>query len=143
VNPTTDVRWLLDTNILAEPLRPEPDRLVLERLREHRAHSAVPVTAWQELNYGWLRMAAGRRRDRLGDYLHESVLQLPILPLDTRAAGLQAEVRAQADRSGRPLVHPDSEIAAIAIAHGLTLVTRNLRDFSDRPGLRVASWFQP
>ncbi len=135
-------RWLLDTNILAEPLRPAPALRVLERFREHHATIALPVTAWQELNYGWLRMAHGRRRDRLGDYLQDTVLRLPILPLDTRAAGIQAALRAQADSSGRPIDHPDSEVAAIAIANGLTLVTRNTRDFEGRPGLQLANWFE-
>lgn len=142
MRPTTALRWLLDTNVLAEPLRPLPAASVMRRLAAQETEIALPVTVWQELNYGWLRMPEGRRRERIGSYLQSTVAPLPVLPLDAHAARIQAELRAQADRSGRPIDYPDSEIAAIAIAHGLTLVTRNIRDFEGRPGLQVANWFE-
>jgi tRNA(fMet)-specific endonuclease VapC len=142
VRPTTALRWLLDTNVLAEPLRPLPAASVMQRLAAHETEIALPVTVWQELNYGWLRMPEGRRRERIGSYLQSTVAPLPVLPLDAHAARIQADLRAQADRSGRPIDYPGSEIAAIAIAHGLTLVTRNTRDFEGRPGLQVANWFE-
>lgn len=142
MRPAAALRWLLDTNVLAEPLRPLPAASVMQRLAAHEAEMALPVTVWQELNYGWLRMPAGRRRERIGSYLQAAVAPLPVLPLDAHAARIQADLRAQADRSGRPIDYPDSEIAAIAIAHGLTLVTRNIRDFEGRPGLQLADWFE-
>ncbi|HSR22290.1 MAG TPA: hypothetical protein VLW53_01985 [Candidatus Eisenbacteria bacterium] len=49
-------------------------------------------------------------------------------------------MRADLERSGRPLAEPDLRIAAIALAHDLTLVTGNGRHFSRIPGLRVESW---
>jgi len=50
-------------------------------------------------------------------------------------------LRWEARRTGRTLPHIDAEIAAIAIARGLTLVTRNLKDFEGIAGFRVSKWF--
>jgi tRNA(fMet)-specific endonuclease VapC len=57
-------------------------------------------------------------------------------------ARLHAELRVDADRRGRPLPFADGQIAAIAVAHGLTLVTRNLKDFTGVSGLRLVDWFE-
>ena len=135
------LRWLVDTNTLSEPVRPRPDPKVVQALQAHRAALALPATALQELHFGWLCMPPGRQRSRVGDYLQGTVAQLPVLPLDGAGARLQADLRCHALRAGRPMSYADSEIAAIAIANGLTLVTRNTRDFEGRPGLRVANWF--
>ena len=135
-------RWLLDTNVLAEPLRPVPAPAVLRRLRNHQGELAIPVTVWQELHFGWLRMPPGQRRERVGDYLRTTVARLPVLALDATAARLQAELRWHAEQAGRPMSYPDSAIAAVAVAHAATLVTRNVRDFENRPGVVCTDWFQ-
>ncbi len=134
-------RWLLDTNVLAEPLRPAPSRHVTQRLLAHQGELAIPVTVLQEMHYGWLRMPAGQRRERVGDYFRTVVSRLPVLPLDARAARVQAELRWQAEQAGWPMGHPDSEIAAIAVAQGMSLVTRNVRDFEGRAGVVCVDWF--
>lgn len=136
------LRWLLDSNIISEPVRLRPHRGVVETLLERRAELALPVTVLQELHFGWLVMPEGRNKRHIGDYLQAAVPRIPVLGLDAATARVQADVRAQAARSGRPIGYADSEIAAIAIAHGLTLVTRNTRDFEDRPGLQLANWFE-
>jgi predicted nucleic acid-binding protein len=133
--------WLLDTNILAEPLRPVPSPSVVRRLHEHQGDMAIPVTVLQEMHYGWLRMPPGQRRDRVAEYFRTVVTRLPVLALDAHAARVQAELRWQADQAGRPMGYPDSEIAAIALARGMTLATRNLRDFEGRAGLVCVDWF--
>lgn len=137
------LRWLLDTNLVSEGVRPHPDPNVMVQLHRFDAELAIPATVLQELLYGWLRLDEGRSRERIGQYLREVVTQLPVIDFDARAARVQAELRLDADRRGRPMGYPDSEIAAIAIANDLTLVTRNTRDFIDRPGLKLADWHSP
>jgi tRNA(fMet)-specific endonuclease VapC len=140
---TQALRWLLDTNTVSEAIKLKPQAQVMQALMTHIDTVAIPVTVLQELRFGWLRMPPGRQKIHVGRYLHSTVERMPVLPLDATAARLQADLRADAQASGRPLSYPDSEIAAIALANGLTLVTRNTRDFEGRPGLRVANWFEP
>ena len=101
----------------------------------------MPAPVWHELRYGWLRMPDGTRKDRLGHYLRDAVAPLPLLAYDGAAASLHAEQRTAAEQAGRSRPFVDGQIAAIAVAHGLTLVTRNLKDFEGVPGLRVVDWF--
>ena len=133
--------WLLDTNVLSEGVKPVPDARVMANLQRHADELALPAPAWHELRFGWLRMPDGKRKDAIGLYLQRVVGQLPVLPYDEAAARIHAELRDQQQRAGRPLPFVDGQIGAIAIANGLTLVTRNRKDFEGLPGLRVGDWF--
>lgn len=135
------IAWLLDTNVLSEAVRPRPDPGVMERLERFQTELAVPAPVWHELRYGWLRLPDGQRKDAIGRYVQDVVAMLPVLPYDAAAARIHAELRSEAERRGRPLPFVDGQIAAIAIASGLTLVTRHRKDFDGVPGLRLADWF--
>jgi tRNA(fMet)-specific endonuclease VapC len=87
-------------------------------------------------------MSDGRRRDAIERYLTDVVGSLPILPYDAAAARIHAEIRAERERGGGAMPFVDGQIAAVAMAHGLTLVTRNQKDFAAIAGLRLASWWQ-
>ncbi len=137
------VSWLLDTNVLSEAVRPTPDTRVMRALTRHSGELAIPSPVWHELRFGWLRMPEGRRRDAIERYLTDVVGSLPILPYDAHAARIHAEIRVDAERSGTALPFVDGQIAAVAMAHGLTLVTRNRKDFAGIAGLRSANWWEP
>lgn len=102
---------------------------------------AIPAPAWHEPQFGWPRLPDGARKDRIGHHLNDVVARLPLLPYDQEAARLHAVHRA-AERMGRSQPCVDGQIAAIAVAHGLTLVTRDLKDFREVAGLKVEDRFE-
>ena len=135
-------RYLLDTNILSEPVKPTPSATVVERLRRHHHESVTAAPVWFELVHGVEQMPASRRRDRLAQYIQElNDSDLQVLGYDKIAADWHARehTRLQAVGQIRPFV--DGQIAAIAAVHGLVLVSRNLSDFKLFAGLTVENWF--
>ena len=135
------IAWLLDTNVLSEAARPAPDAQVMANLNRYQGELAIAAPVWHELRYGWLRMPVGQRRDAIGRFIQDVVALLPVLPYDAPAARIHAELRAQREQSGQALPFVDGQIASIAIAHGITLVTRNTRDFVNLPRLQRVDWF--
>jgi len=134
-------RYLLDTNVLSEPVRPVPDRSVLERLREHSSEIATAAVVWHELQFGVRRLPESSRRRTLQRYLEDTVLAtVPILPYDAEAAVWHAAQRARLIAMGKTPAFPDGMIAATAHANRLILVTRNITDFGGFEGLDVESW---
>jgi len=137
------VRFLLDTNIVSEPVVAHPQASVLERIREHSGLLAISVVTWQELLYGMHLLPAGKRLDRIEDYLFRRVRPaIPLIDFDERAAEWQAEERARLRQAGSPPSYPDSQIAATAVVNNLVLVTRNRADFTQFQGLRIENWFE-
>jgi tRNA(fMet)-specific endonuclease VapC len=135
--------YLLDTNILSEPLVRHPNAAVLEGFCQHSRALALCAITWQEMLYGMFRLAPGRRRDQIEDYLFRRIRpSLPILSFDERAAHWQAAERARLSKAGKTPAYPDSEIAAIAAVNDCILVTRNVNDFRDFDGLRIDNWFE-
>lgn len=140
------IRYLLDTNIVSEPVKPDPSEVVLARLRERSGEVALPAIAWHELIYGAERMDEGRRRSYLLEYLHEVVRpSMPILPYDAAAARWHGQARAALERDGLSTPVADGQIAAVAGADGLTVVTENVSDFDPftelDEGIHVENWF--
>lgn len=133
--------WLLDTNIVSEAMRPKPDAEVMANLARFDGELVIPAPVWHELRYGWLRMPDGQRKDAVGRFVQEVAGSLPVLPYDSAAARIHAELRNLRERAGLRLPFVDGQIASVAMAHGLTLVTRNIRDFAGLPGLRLVNWF--
>ncbi|MDW3684924.1 type II toxin-antitoxin system VapC family toxin [Cupriavidus sp. CV2] len=136
------VSWLLDTNIVSEAMRPRPDAGVMANLSRFDGELAIPAPVWHELRYGWLRMPEGQRKDAVGRFVQDVVSTLLVLPYDNAAARIHADLRSSRERAGFTLPFVDGQIASVAMAHGLTLVTRNTRDFAELDGLRLANWFE-
>ena len=135
------MRYLLDTNVVSEPLRPEPSAGVIRRLRDHEGDIAIPAPVWHELRFGCARLARSRRREAIERYIEDVVLEsFPVLDYDRRAADWHALERARLSAAGKTPPFADGQIAAIAHVNGLTLVTANTNDFRGFKGLRVRSW---
>lgn len=123
--------YLLDSNVVSELMRPGPDRRVTRWVDRHGGECGLPTLAIFEVRYGVVRLPAGRRSDELIGALERIIARFGprIVAFDRASAEMAADLRAQAHREGRPMAAMDAQIAGIAALYGLTLVTRNLRDF--------------
>ena len=126
--------YVIDTNVLSEYSRVAgPDsggRRWVESTS--RASQYVSVITLAEVEKGIELLAPGRRRDELARWLRldlEAWFEGRSLPVDREIASAWAVLMADGLKSGRPLPLVDSLIAATALCHGLTVVTRNTRDF--------------
>lgn len=135
------LKYLLDTNIVSEPLRPKPRKVVLRNLRRHEEEIAISSVVWHELRFGMERLPPSRRRVAIERYLEEVVLTtMPILDYDRAAAEWHASERARLAARGETPPFVDGQIAAIAHVHDLILITFNATDFKRFEGIRVLSW---
>lgn len=133
--------YLLDANVLSEPLRPDPNPGVMARLVRHQHELATAAPVWHELVFGAGRLPRSRRRRAIERYLEQVVrATLPILPYDAAAAAWHAAERARLVALGRTPPFVDGQIAAIARTNELVLVSANLPDFGEFAGLRVEDW---
>jgi tRNA(fMet)-specific endonuclease VapC len=132
--------YLLDTNVLSEPIRPRPNAGVMSRLQRHRAEVAVPSLVWHELWLGCLRLPLSRRRADIEDYLNSVVALMPMLPYGHDAAHWHACERARLAALGQMPPFADGQIAAIARVNDLTLITANTSDYTAFDGLRILDW---
>lgn len=138
-----NARYLLDSNVVSEPLRPRPNAQVLARLDAATGALALPSLVWHELVYGTARLPASRRRNYLEQYFGEVVLPaMEIIAYDKAAADWHARERARLEKRGAPPTFVDGQIAAIAATHQLVLVTRNLKDFERFDGVQLENWFE-
>jgi tRNA(fMet)-specific endonuclease VapC len=136
-----DEGYLLDTNVLSEPIRERPNLLLLERMAQHSGQLATAAPAFHEILFGMMLLPPSYRRRRVEEHLAEAVIsRLPILEYDRTAAEWHARERARLVRLGRTPPFIDGQIAAIAATNGLTLITKNLRDFQHFQGLTVEDW---
>jgi tRNA(fMet)-specific endonuclease VapC len=134
--------FLLDTNIISEMVKKSPNAGVMKKLELHQDSLFTAAPVWHELNFGCQRLSASPRKKHLGIFLETVIRQtMGILPYDETAAALHAAERARLSALGKPPSFVDGQIAAIAMANDLTLVTRNLKDFKSFRKLSLANWF--
>jgi predicted nucleic acid-binding protein len=123
------VTHLVDANVLSEGTKPEPDPRVLDWLRRHERVIAVDPVIIGELRFGILLLPRGKRRARLQRWFDAGIARLLCIPWDAPVGLRWAQLLAELRASGRSMPIKDSLIAATALVHGLTVVTRNRRDF--------------
>lgn len=135
------ITYLLDPNIVSENLRPEPNRKILARLKQHNEEIAIPAIGWHELWYGLRRLVPSKKRTTLQEFLEQVVLPtMPILPYDARAAEWHAAERARLSKIGRTPPYADGQIAAIAFVNNLVLVTLNTADYKHFQDIEIVDW---
>ena len=138
------MNFLLDTNVLSEPMKARPNAGLLAWLAEADEDSVfISVVTITELRYGIERLATGRRRDRLDGWLRKDLrarFEGRILPVDLEIADTCGRLVARSESLGRPIKPRDAFIAATAEVHALTLVTRNASDFEATVRTIVRPW---
>ena len=132
--------YLFDTDVLSHVLKKRRSPPLMTRLegtpQAAQFTSAVNVA---EIYFGVFRKEG--RTDLLRFYENEIFSRLVILPFDRDSARIFGRVKADLERRGLPRFEPDLQIAAVAIANNLILVSGNSRHYSGIPGLRVENWF--
>lgn len=136
------VKFLLDTNIISESIKLQPNDIFLEHFRQNLEESAIASVTWHELLYGLYRLPESRRKRNLSDYLRLVIQEkMIILPYCGAAAEWFAVERARLTALGQMPSYPDGQIAAIAKVNNLVLVTRNVSDYANFAGLEIENWF--
>lgn len=135
---------LLDTNVISEPLRHAPETKVIEWIDAQPLEtlflSAITVA---ELRAGAALLPAGKRRAGLQENLEKRVLPLfsgRVLPFDISCTQVYANLMSEARAAGLAIATADGYIAAIAIANGLAVATRDTSPFEAAGASVINPW---
>lgn len=136
--------FLIDTNVISETFRARPDPRALAWIgRQMSGDLFLAAVSLGELVRGVQRVKNTARRERLTRWINHDLtaqFQGRILPFDREAAVIWGAIMGEGDRTGRPKPMADAQIAAVALRNGLTLATRNIRDFTDMQVTLVDPW---
>ena len=127
------MKYLLDTCVLSEACKLQPNAGVMAWLNQHDAESFVSILSLGEIRKGIAKheFKTGQHNDRLNTWFDQLVAAKSdyIMPLDLRVLTIWGAIAGQSEAQGAPLPVIDSLIAATALAHGLIVITRNAEDF--------------
>lgn len=124
--------YILDTNVVSELIKSVPDPQVLHFLSGLSEFWISSITI-HELHYGVKLLPEGRRKEALRNKILEFQEQCQeyILGMGDEEAIASADIRVIAQSQGRIIHVSDSLIGGTALVHGLTVVTRNIKDFEE------------
>lgn len=134
--------YLVDTNVYSEPVKPKPDMKVVAWLRDHESELYVSTITIGEIRRGIERLPDGTRKTKLRAWLQSicDCMKGRVLSFNTSTAHVWGQLKAKWDREGISIPSLDSQIAATAQRHSLTVVTRNTSDF-EKAGVKVLNPF--
>ena len=132
--------YLVDANVLSEPTRPAPDAGAIGWLSAHEGDIVVDSIVLGEVCVGILSLPRGRKRAQLEHWFDAVVRNIDCLPWDAAAGRRWARLVVDLKSKGQAMPILDGMIAATALEHGLTIATRNVRDFH-KTGVKVVNPF--
>lgn len=136
------MNFLVDTNVFCEPVKPKPDGKVIAWLRENESTLYVSSITIGEIRRGIERLPSGRRKTQLRAWLVAlcDCMKGRVLSFNTSTAHVWGQLKAKWDATGIAIPSLDSQIAATAQRHQLTVVTRNTADFT-KTGIKLLNPF--
>ena len=127
---------MLDTNICIYAIKQRPPEVLSALRAQEVAGLGLSSVTVAELAFGVAKSGSARNQRALEQFLEP----LEIADFDRSAALVYGRLRAALEASGTPIGPLDTQIAAHALALGVTLVSNNQREFSRVPGLRLEDW---
>src|ERR1700721_233950 len=136
--------FLLDTNVPSELVRPQPEPKVKTWIATQNLDILfISAVSFGDLRKGIVLLPPGERREALEAWVETDLSILfsgRVLSVTRSIAERWGVLEGQRQLAGRPLHVPDGQIAATALEHGLTLVTRNVKDFAELGVSIVNPW---
>lgn len=124
---------VLDTNIISELMKPNPNASVQSWIKSQSSHHLyVTSITIAEISYGIDILNKGVRRSFLENAFHHALqesFEQRILNFDQKSAFIYGKLMSNQKKQGKPMSMPDGQIAAITLTHNAKLATRNTVDF--------------
>ena len=131
------MKYLLDTNICIYLIKNKPKKLLVRIQKTPLNEIAVSSITIAEMEYG---IAKSTKPTESRIALMKFLLPFEIIGFTEEAAAYYGSIRCDLQKKGAPVGNMDMLIASIALAHGLTLVTNNVKEFSRIDKLKVENW---
>ncbi|NET40784.1 MAG: type II toxin-antitoxin system VapC family toxin [Okeania sp. SIO2B3] len=136
-----NLKYLLDTNIISESMRPSPHPQVVNKFRINKLKICTATVVIHELLYGCWRLPESKRRNFFEEYINDLILNIPVFNYDLKSAQYHAQERNRLSKIGKTASFIDSKMASIAVTNNLILVTNNVVDFENFEDLKLENWF--
>lgn len=136
--------YLLDTNIISQVTKPDPDSRLLSNIELHTGTCCISSITWYELQNGVALIPDEKEKTKLQSFLIDYVQSsFPIIPYDIHAASINADITSKLSSIGKSVPILLTQIVSIAIANNLILITENKSDFdlfSKNFNLMIEEW---
>lgn len=136
--------YIIDTCCISELAKPEPDKNVLNWFTDHdELDLYLSVITFGELGKGIERLPFSKRKQNLSHWVNKDLLSRfknRVLNITQTEAKEWGKILAKAEKAGTPLPAIDALIAATALAHGFSVVTRNTKDMQASGVVLINPW---